>query len=386
MLTGAPLKWMKALRELHDHFPLESEPVTHFSKLLKSLENHLDLARTAILFRGEGGFKSFSPVERLVIPEGTSHFRQLTLKKKPLTRGVGQKKARSIYWPVLTDGECVACYALELKPGGSGLTDEEKIFMELLADRTAGFLGEKRLWERIQDANRRDIFGWMSAAIVHEIRNPLTALDTLLQLLPRKRGDSLFMDSFQKLMQREIGRLSDLTNDLLDLSNVGLEKMAEVDLREVIQQVAQLMGPLFYSKNIKLRVNVPKSFFLKGNAAQIESLFINLLQNALKAVRSQGVVEISTNTMAHSPYGPGWLWVRVKDNGRGIAGKNIDKIFTPFFSADRSGTGLGLAICQKIVKNHQGYIKVKSLSGIGTVFSLYFPPSPIHPKIKSLPF
>jgi signal transduction histidine kinase len=308
------------------------------------------------------------------------------VKKKPLTRTMGRKKAWSVYWPVLIDRECVACYVLELKSGVSRLTDEEKVFMELLADRTGDFLGEKRLWEKIQDANRQDIFGWMSAAMVHEIRNPLTALDTLLQLLPRKRGDDLFMDSFQKLMQREISRLSDLTNDLLDLSNVRLEKMAEIDLREVIQQVTQLMGPLFYSKNIKLKVNVPKPLFLKGNEAQIESLFINLLQNALKAVRSDGVVEISTSLSAHSQYGPDWICVQVKDNGKGISVKNIGKIFTPFFSADRLGTGLGLAICQKIMKNHEGFIKVKSFSGKGTVFSLYFPPLPGHTKIKSLPF
>ncbi len=149
-------------------------------------------------------------------------------------------------------------------------------------------MDEKRLWEKLQDANRRDIFGWTSAAMVHEIRNPLTALNTLIQLLPQKRDDDHFIDSFQKLMKREISRLSELTNGLLDLSNFGSEKMAMVDLREILQQVAQLMGPLFNSKNIQLKVKAPKSFFLRGDKTQIECLFINLLQNGLKAVGPGG--------------------------------------------------------------------------------------------------
>src|SRR5580692_3128462 len=142
---------MKAFRELHHRFPIKSEPLSRFSKILKLLEGYLGLTHAALLFRSEKGFESFSTTEKSEISQGTSNFHHLTMNKKPLTRGAGGKKGRSVYWPVLIDGECVACYVLELKQGESRFTEEEEVFMELLADRTADFLSEKSLWEKIED-------------------------------------------------------------------------------------------------------------------------------------------------------------------------------------------------------------------------------------------
>ena len=375
---------MIVLRELYKPFSFKNEPWVHFSRCSKLLKKHLNLTHVIFLFRYEKGFKSFLPKEKFELSEKSPFFQSLIKKKKTLiSPSMGKPKTRFIYWPILIDGKCMACYVFGLKNEEYPLTNEKKLLMELLTDRATEFLGQKHFWENLLVANRQDVFGWMSAAMVHEIRNPLTALNTLIQLLPQKREDSLFMDSFQKIMQKEIGRLSDLTNDFLA---AGHEKMVLIDLKEVIQQVTQLMSPLFHSKKVQLRVKTPKSLFLKGNKIQIESLFINLLQNGIKAVISEGIVEISTRFLVKSPYGPNWLEIRVKDNGRGISKENMGKIFMPFFSVDRSGTGLGLTICQKIVENHEGYLKVKSQLGKGSVFSIYFSSSPTSKKIKNLPF
>jgi nitrogen-specific signal transduction histidine kinase len=384
---GVLLNWMIILRGLYKPFLFKNDLPVHFSKISKMIKKKLDLTHAVLLFRDEEGFKSPLPKEKFEISEKSIEFRDLIKKNKILiVRSMDRRKIRSVYWPISIDGECVACYLFGLKSKEIRLSNEKKFLMKLLADRLVDLWSRKLLWEKLQTTNRQDIFGWMSAAMVHEIRNPLTALDTIIQLLPQKRGDAFFMDSFQKLMQREISRLSDLTNDFLDFSVGGLEKIALVDLKEIIQQVTQLMGPLFYSKKIRLKVKAPKRLFLSGDKTQIKSLFINLLQNALKAIQSEGVVEISTRFLVKSPYGSNWLEIQVKDNGSGISKENMDKIFMPFFSADRLGTGLGLAICQKITEDHKGYIKVKSQLGKGTVFAIYFPSTPIPKKIKTLPF
>ncbi len=382
----ASLKLLMVLRELYRPFSFKDNPQDFFSRFSRLLEKHLNLTSAVLFFRDENGFKSYSSKERNKLPEKDPNFNVLVKKKKVLTSGSkGKTGVRTLYWPILVNAEIAACYVLGLKSGEFQLTNENKILMEMSANRVSDYLSQKHLWENLQVLNRQDNLGWMSAAMVHEIRNPLTALDTLIQLLPQKREDPLFMDSFQKLMNREIGRLSSLTNDLLDFSATGNEKMETVDLNEVIQQVAQLMGPLFYSKKIQLRVKASKGAFLKGDESLLKSLIINLLQNGLKAIGSKGVLEISTRFLAKSAYGSNWVEIRVKDNGKGISPENMGKIFKPFFSEGRLGSGLGLAICQKVVENHKGYLTVKSQLGKGSTFSIFFPSFPIPKKIKILP-
>jgi signal transduction histidine kinase len=184
------------------------------------------------------------------------------------------------------------------------------------------------------------------------------------------------MESFQKLMKQEIDRLSDLTLDLLYFSKITPEKSDKIELSGLVRRVGQLLNPLFRSKQVQLRVKARKSLFLKGNKGQLESLVINLLQNSLKAVSAQGTVEISTDFLLKSPFGAKWLKIDIKDTGRGISPENLSKIYKPFYSTDLLGIGLGLSICQKVVENHQGFIKVKSHPGKGTLFSVYFPGEP----------
>ncbi len=347
----------------------------------------MDLTYAVFLLRNENGFGTISSNEKLEISNKSPVFHRLLKKKKILsTWKTNEHKIRFIYWPILIDGECAACFVLGLQTGEFRLTNDQKLAVELLADQAVDLLLRKKLWEKIQATNRQAVFDWMSTAMVHEIRNPLTALETLIQLLPQKREDPFFMDEFQKIMKKEIGRLSDLTNGLLDLSGADPEKMTIVDLKDIIRQIIQLMGPLFFSKKIQLKVKASKNLYLKGNETQLKSLLINLLQNAFKAVESEGVVELSTHFLAKSPRGPNWLKIQVKDNGRGISKENMVKIFSPFFSEDHLGTGLGLAICQRITENHKGYMEVKSQFGKGTVFSLCFPSIPSFKKIKNLPF
>jgi K+-sensing histidine kinase KdpD len=393
---------MNVLQDLIKQFPLKNGPLPIFSRLEKALQKHLDLAQASLLFRSEKGFKSFSNLENpaqstgeqaeptqsqrvrkkvlgpgkvMEIPEKSPLFENLIRKQKPICEGGNGKNggSRNIFWPVVFQQECVACYALTPKSKGSKLKGDGERVIQLLSDWTALFLREKKLWEELENTNREALFGWMSAAMVHEIRNPLTALSTLIQLLPQKRKDEQFMDSFEKLMKREVERLYDLTVDLLHFSKTSTEKMKVIDLQSVIQPVMQLMRPLFNSKKVELKAKPAKSMFLLGNGDQLEGLLINLLQNGMKAAGTQGIVEIAAGFSPRSPQGPNWLKIQVKDNGPGISREDLPKIFKPFFSTDRSGTGLGLAICQKVVENHKGYMKVKSLPGKGTVFTVCLP-------------
>ena len=323
----------------------------------------------------EGVFQSIDPAPRPVsLP--ASLLNRLTGSLRPQSVSASHAPIPwALFYPVAVEGECVACWALSppKKFPRSSLPSEAKNLVEMAVDRTAGCLGERALWNGLENANRQNTLGWMSAAILHEMRNPLTSLGTFVQLFPQKRGDTAFVDSFEKLAQKEIQRLIGLTGDILHFLKADPERQEKVELGPLLDQVGELVQPLFHSRGVKLRVKTSKTPPIRGNGAQIESLMLNLLQNALEAVKTGGKVEVSSRALPASGRGKGRVQLQVKDNGLGIPQKDFHRIFRPFFTSKNAGNGLGLAICQKVVENHEGKMEVKSVLGKGTVFSVSLP-------------
>ncbi len=372
------MSWVTILQNLYQQVPQKAEPLAAFSRVEKSLQKHLGFSSALLLLRHETGLPTVGGNRPLAPSEEREMTRRFHRALKPWkAQGAARKGAWERFWPVVVGKEWVACYAMGSKSSGLAITEDEEKVIELLADRTALFLEERRLWKHLENADRQASLGFMSAAMVHEIRNPLTALDTLVQLLPRKRKDEQFMDSFQTLMQKEIHRLTKLTETFLNFSKSTLENRGEVDLRRVIERVVQLLGPLFATKKVQLMVDTTLSPLLEGDEHQLESLVMNLLQNAFRSVGNGGMVEISTGFLKKAGSGPGsWIVLQVKDNGEGIPKENLGKIFNPFFTTRGEGTGLGLAICQKIVEHHRGRLEVKSVPKRETVFRVLFPTVP----------
>lgn len=338
------------------------------------LQKELHLTRVAFFSRDKDGLKGEGPGRVPSISLEDPIFQLLSRSPKPLTLPKKDKSIWLVFWPIWVGQELVACYALGPKRNGSPLSSDERKLMELLILRTTLFLKEARLWELIEAENRKSSLGFLSAGMLHEIRNPLTALNTLIQLLPQKKRDVAFMESFEKITSREIRRLIHITENILDILKPGIDLMAPVKLEDVVNHVVGLLTPLFATKKVELSVKQTSSLVLKGNEKQIEILVLNLLQNAFQAVPKGGKIRITTHLsrQKHSGKDP-WIELRMKDNGKGISKENLDKIFEPFFSTRVDGMGLGLAICQKIIQNHEGYMGVKSSSGRGTTFTLCFP-------------
>ena len=280
------------------------------------------------------------------------------------------------FWPVLVQGDWVGCYALGKKTGEKKLNPEEEKLMELLADRTGWYLEQRRLREALEVSERQSMLGFLSAAMVHEIRNPLAALSTLAQLLPEKKNDASFMESFERLMLRETGRLADLTDNFLSFLKPAKGKIVHVNFSGVLTQTIDLLKPLFAAKKVKLRIDNPPGLSLTADEDQIRILILNLMKNALESVSSGGVVEVSTVSRPISTRGfSSGIEFKIKNDGTGISPENLRKIFSPYFSLKEKGAGLGLAICQKIVENHQGTIKAGS-SGHKTLFQVSLPAAP----------
>ena len=319
--------------------------------------------------------------DRLIRDNGrdafTSGERALFLKhfgRKPGPWRGSKKNKEDWYclWPVRSGKEWIACYALGWKKNGTHFTPEEKYLLDLVSERTALTFETRRWMKALARSDRQSAIGFMSLAMAHEIRNPLTAMGTLVQLLPRKKSDEKFMDEFQKVMNREINRLTHLTESVLDFSKDGGEKSEPVDFQEVVDQVVKLLKPLFDMKKTRLIVRNPRVPHFTGNDHQMQSLIMNLLQNAFQSAGPGGMVQISTS-LTRGKSGPHWIQLSVRDDGPGIPKENLKNIFNPYFSTKNGGTGLGLAICRKIVADHQGFLTAKSFPQKGAEFKVLLP-------------
>jgi len=361
------------LQGLYRLFPGTKGPLTLFSKVTEQLRKKLGATQAVFALRQEDGLRT---------PQGNRAFEGAVEKAllarwkrhpAPWIRGPKEDPKWLGFWPVVLGGDWTGCYALGRKLDRQGLSTEEDLLMRLLADRSACYLEQRRFWESLEMSEGRSALGFGSAAMIHEIRGPLTALSALAQLLPEKKDDPSFMDPFQKVMMREIDRLSGMTETFLSRAKPGKNGSGPFDLSKILRQTLFLLGPLFTAKRVRLETRIPLGLLLTGEERQVESLVMNLLQNALEAVGPSGKVEVSAVSLARKGLGPGpWIGLKIRNNGKGILRGDLGNIFRPYFSTKPKGIGLGLTLCQRVVENHRGTIKVSS-SQKGTLFQVFLP-------------
>ena len=139
-------------------------------------------------------------------------------------------------------------------------------------------------------------------------------------------------------------------------------------MNEVISEVAELISldanQLGITMQVSLEDNIPNFQF---DARQFKEVLSNIMQNALKAMKTGGLLQIKTAFKDKN------IIITIKDTGHGIPAKHLENIFTPFFSTKKDGLGLGLPIVEKIVESHGGKICCTSTEGEGTVFEIIIP-------------
>ena len=228
--------------------------------------------------------------------------------------------------------------------------------------------------ERIESGFTRE--RQFTADASHELRTPLTAMQTILQFtregersLPEYR---LALDD----LAEEADRLQALVEDLLHLARGegGLELYKEeIDLSLLLDDVADSLRALAEKKGFALKTNLPPSLIIFGDTDQLIRLIVNLLDNAIKYTQ-EGSVNISAhNEEDHSI-------IEVADTGIGIQTEHLPHIFERFYRVEASrssqGVGLGLSIAEQIVLAHGGKLRVTSVSGKGTKFTVFLPNPP----------
>jgi len=230
--------------------------------------------------------------------------------------------------------------------------------------------GIKALEEKLRQADRLAALGTLSAGLAHEVKNPLSAIKTFVQLLPRKLENPSFMEKFNSTVPREIDRINQLVEDLLELTRRRVHPFVALDVNYLILQVIDLHGEEMEKKQIRFEDHLDRTIPpVEGNSETLYRAFSNLAINAIQAMPEGGSLIISSK---HDSPSSG-LQIIFRDTGVGMDEETSKNLFNPFFTTKDRGVGLGMALTHKIIEDHRGTIEVMSEKGAGTTFVLMLP-------------
>ncbi|MEO2737102.1 sensor histidine kinase [Clostridium butyricum] len=212
------------------------------------------------------------------------------------------------------------------------------------------------------------------ANVSHELKTPLTSIKGFAETL-RIVDDSATREKFLDIIDKEAERLTRLINDILVLSNIESNLVADVEEFRpgiVIEETLNIVRKTARNRNVSVEFEDNSSECILGDRDKFYQLVLNLIENAVKySKEKEGYVKISSHNDG------GYYHLKIEDNGIGIPDEDISRIFERFYRVDKSrkkgGTGLGLAIVKHIVKIFNGEINVKSKLGEGTTFEVKIP-------------
>ncbi len=243
----------------------------------------------------------------------------------------------------------------------------------------------ERLQQRELEVLRSDqlaAVGQLAAGVAHELRNPLMPMKTLVQAAV-ERDDGIGLCGRQLLVvDEEIRRMEKTIQDFLDFARPPSLEITRFDLRVTIEQTEELVSQRAEQQQVVIVDQIPdESLEIEADAAQIRQVLLNLLLNAIDALREGGRIDIvvshavppAIDGRRPSPEGANWISIVIRDTGPGLSEAILDRVFEPFLSTKETGTGLGLSICRRIVEVHNGFIGASNHPDGGAMFSIYLP-------------
>lgn len=245
--------------------------------------------------------------------------------------------------------------------------------VSIYRDRTEA----KAFQEKLLQSEKLASIGLLAGGIAHEINNPLGGILIFSQMLLREMEKE--SEHYSDIVEIEAAaqRCKEIVESLLDFARAQpttRKELIDVDVKKAIQSALKfcLVGTKQYNIDIREKWEL-EDHHCKGDKNKMIQLFLNLIQNAIQAMPSGGILTLGSEQESHR--GSSWSTFTVSDTGTGISKEDYDKIFDPFFTSkpEGEGTGLGLSICHGIVSDFNGFIEVKSELGVGTTFKISFP-------------
>jgi PAS domain S-box-containing protein len=233
----------------------------------------------------------------------------------------------------------------------------------------------KELEEKVRRADKLTALATMAAGMAHEIKNPLSSMKVLSQLLPKKFEEKEFRKKLEEIIPREINRIDRIVESLLSFARATALTFEKDNINEILEENIQYFEEQAKANEVKIIKNYGSLPEIEVDRGQLSQVFSNLILNAIQAMSGGGELKVVTlpgkkvmDTLQN-------VRIQISDSGHGMPEETVKKLFDPFFTTKYGGTGLGLTISHNIIDGHKGYVDVESKVGKGTTFTITLPVS-----------
>ncbi len=274
--------------------------------------------------------------------------------------------------PILYENETMGVLCLFTRTAHR-FSNEERDLTTTVAHLHAVSLQNTKLYTRVFRSENRlhkneklAAMGLLAAEVAHEIRNPLTVLQLLIQNISSQPRTQEEAQDFRIILDK-IGQLETIVSRVLDFSKQNTDPYETVNLNDIIQDTLSLMRLKLEQSGIVIEWTPQQDATVTGHRGQLQQVFLNLFFNALEAMPDGGTLTIRTEQDGEQ------IHVYVADTGKGIPESILEHIWDSFLTGKSTGHGLGLAVVRQIMVHHQGSIRVCQSNANGTTFQLLLP-------------
>lgn len=284
--------------------------------------------------------------------------------------------------PLVVKEEAIGVICADNVYSGKPITENQVELLNTFANRAALAIANAEAYKKLEEKNqqlketqnrlvrseRLAVIGNMAAYIAHEIRNPLVTIGGFARAILRDYADHKGVKQNLEIVVDEVNRLEKILANIMDFSKPVEVVKVTTQINDLIESTCALMEPYFKSGGIQLikqlNATMPKVIV---DPTQMKQVFLNLIKNAIESMPNGGKLIIGTVMEDEH------IRIDITDTGEGMTADVMQNIFVPFFTTKVDGTGVGLAVSQKIIDDHDGFIKIKSVLKEGTTISVYLP-------------
>ena len=216
-------------------------------------------------------------------------------------------------------------------------------------------------------AEKLEVVSHLASSISHEVRNPLTVVKGILQMLHKDEWDEEKRNQFIEISLQEIDRANDIIGNYLTFAKSVHEEHIIIDLEHQLKHSLNVVTTMANMNCVDIHTNI-EPCRIKGDPQLIQQCFLNITKNCIEAMPNGGNLFIRTEVVEDG------VVIEIKDTGEGMSDEQLNRLGEPFFTTKgREGTGLGMMAVIKIIKLMKGKLDVTSKKNEGTLFRIYFP-------------
>lgn len=361
----------------HVYSPEERELLSLFARSVEILFDpvtstprpaQLDIAAEGVLEELPVGLVIVSPDRSVRLLNGHAE-RLLSIKRENATGKSVQKLGSAIADVVLrTMSDHQPRYDEVIREASTNIQLSINVVPDAHGGALASFLPQPEEAVRHEELAYSPFWEYLSSRVAQEVKNPMVAINTFAQLLPRKYDSEDFRDAFSRVVQQEVERINRVVETLFEFARNPKLRVQHCDVNETVRSVLDS----FQTELDKHSITLAQKYDPDVIETNMDPVFFsqalhNIVQNSIEAMPSGGTIQVSTSKQDDK------VEIRVSDSGPGIALEDSELVFLPFYSTKEQGMGLGLTIANRILHQHQGGLRWVTDEENGNYFALEIP-------------